>query len=204
MNKRNISIILNILLVIFEIIGLIMYMNNNPYFDFSYYTQDSNLFALIIGIIYLICLLTHKENKIVSVLKYISVLSLSVTFLVVIFILAPMYNFAYGWMLFHGDLIFFHNLCPIIAFISFIFFEEHNISGKLDNLRATYFTILYAIISTTLNIFGIIEGPYPFLMVHKNPVYMSVIWFLVIVGGSYGIATMIMKIKNKIEHKQIN
>lgn len=196
--RKKIAIILNILLILMEIAGFLICITLYGYFDISYYTQDSNLFALIVSIIYLINVISKKEiSKIVSVLKYISVLSLMVTFLVVIFILAPMYNFAYLYLMTSEASIFYHTLCPIIAIISFVFFEEHKIEGKKDILRATYFTMLYSIILIFLNIIGKVDGPYPFLRVRHNPIYMSIIWFIIIIGGAFGIGKIIEVVKRK-------
>ena len=82
-----------------------------------------------------------------------------------------------------------------------MFFESHNIKGLKDNFRAIYFTLIYAAIFITLNILKVYEGPYPFLMVYKQPVYMSIIWFILIVGGAFGIGKGIMWVKNKQENR---
>ena len=37
----------------------------------------------------------------------------------------------------------------------------------------------------------VIEGPYPFLYVYKQPVYMSVLWCVIILGGAYLIALLL-------------
>lgn len=86
-------------------------------------------------------------------------------------------------------------------FISFIFFEKHDIKGFKDNFRAIYFTIAYAVVFIILNILKVYDGPYPFLQVYNQPIYMSVIWFIVIVGGAFGLGKLIMWIKNKQENK---
>ena len=197
--KEKSAIILNLLLVIFEIIGLIVYMSNNKYFQFEYYTQDSNLFALVIGIIYLVFLLAKKEiPKWLGMLKYMSVLSLTITFLVVVFILSPMYNFNYVWMMTSSSMLYYHTICPILAFVSFIFFEKNKISGLKDNIRALYFTIIYTILIIIFNIIGFVEGPYPFLMIKKNSIIESIIWLLVIDGGAFALSYLIMLLKNKV------
>lgn len=218
--KETKALALNVILIIFGIMGFIRTLigMGNPAIE--YYTQLSNYFALISATIYTFYLLKIrkerekskvKENenkektiidttipKWVSILKYSSTLSLLVTFLVVLFILLPIYGLKiFVWLFFLGSNLFYHTLCPILTFISFMFFEKHNIKGLRDNFRAIYFTIIYAAIFITLNILKVVEGPYPFLMVYKQPVYMSIIWFIVIVGGAFGLSMLIMKIKNK-------
>ena len=128
----------------------------------------------------------------------ISLYYLLVTFSVVVFVLTPYYSkYIIIWIFFLGSKLFYHTLCSIIIFISFMFFESHNIKGLKDNIRAIYFTIIYAIVFITLNILKVYEGPYPFLMVYKQPVYMSITWFIIIVGGAFGIGKLIMWVKNK-------
>ncbi len=193
--KRKVAIALNAILVLLEIIGVILTVRTIGYIDVAYYTEDSNLLSLVISVIFLVYLLKGKVPKYVSIIKYMSVLCLMVTFLVVLFILGPMYNFNYQWLFFTNDLIFFHLLCPIVAFVSFVFFEEHEFDRK-DSLRACYFTFIYAIILVILNIVDVVEGPYPFLMVRKQSIIMSLVWGIVIVGGSYILALGIRKLKS--------
>ena len=39
----------------------------------------------------------------------------------------------------------------------------------------------------------------PFLMVYKQPLYMSIVWFILIVGGAFGLGRLIMWVKNRNE-----
>ena len=194
--NKNIVLILNIILIILGMIGFIISLKNVEYF--IYYTQDSNIFSLIVSIFYVYYLLKKKEiPKWLNILKYIAVTSLMVTFLVVVFILIPMDNFNYQFFFFTGSNLYYHLLCPIIAFISFVFFEDYEIKSFKETLLATSFTGIYAFLFIILNILKIVDGPYPFLQVYKNGVYMSLIWFLLIVGGSFLLSKIIGRIKRK-------
>ena len=197
MKKKNYAITLNIILIILEVIGLIVTLVDNHKLDIQYYTIDSNVFALIVSTIYLYYLLKDKESKLISIIKYTSVLCLSITFLVVIFVLAPMYNFNYKWFLFNGDFVFYHFLCPIISFISFMFFENHDLHGLKDNIRAMYPTLIYSIVLIILNIIGIVTGPYPFLEVKNNGVVASIIWFVLLISSMFGLSNLITFIKHR-------
>ena len=203
-DKNTIALALNVVLVVLGIIGFIRTITGLGYPAWEYYTQLSNYFALISAAIYVVFLLRNRKDKSkeipkwVSILKYTSTLSLLVTFLVVVFILTPYYGKdIIIWIFFDGSNLFYHTLCPIITFISFMFFESHKINGLKDNFRAVYFTIAYAIVFISLNILKVYEGPYPFLMVYKQPVYMSIVWFILIVGGAFGIGKGIMWLKNR-------
>ena len=203
-DKNIIALVLNVVLVVLGITGLIRTIIGMGYPAWEYYTQLSNYFALCSAAIYSVFLMRNIRDKSkiipkwVSILKYSATLSLLVTFLVVVFILTPYYGKdIIIWIFFEGSNLFYHTLCPIITFISFMFFESHNIKGIKDNFRAVYFTIAYAIVFITLNILKVYEGPYPFLMVYKQPVYMSIVWFILIVGGAFGIGKGIMWVKER-------
>ena len=199
--KKTTILILNMVLVIFGIMGLVKTFTGLGNFAIEYYTQLSNYFGLIANILFLIFFIKNADKlpKWISILKYSATLSMTLTFLVVLFILTPMYGFKeiFVWIFFEGANIFYHTLCPILMFTSFTFFEEHNIKGLKDNLRAIYFTIAYAIVFITLNILKLFNGPYPFLQVYNQPIYMSIIWFILIVGGAFGIGKGIMLVKNR-------
>eukprot|EP00833_Pecoramyces_ruminatium_P004547 jgi/Orpsp1_1/1178579/evm.model.c7180000065909.2 len=93
-------------------------------------------------------------------------------------------------LLIRGPQPFHHIICPIISFISFCIFEEGELT-KNNILLAIIPTIIYAIVSTILNILKVLTGPYPFLEVYNQPVYLSVIWFIGIIAISSGIAWFI-------------
>ena len=88
MKKYEISIILNVLIIILEVIGLALVSNYLNVIDFSYYTIDSNIFLLITSVLYLI--FRKKSSNTLSLLKYSSTLSVMVTFLVVVLVLLPL------------------------------------------------------------------------------------------------------------------
>ena len=169
MKKRKISLFLNILIIIFEIIGLIITYKKNGRVGIEYYTEDSNIIALLTSSIFVLFLLTNKKiPKFLKQLKYISTICLSVTLLVVIFILAPMYNFNYNFLLFKNELLYHHLLCPILSIITFIFFDEIETYNLKENIFSLSFTIIYAIVLIILNIVKIVDGPYPFLQIYNH------------------------------------
>jgi hypothetical protein len=44
-----------------------------------------------------------------------------------------------------------------------------------------------------------VDGPYPFLHPLDNPIYISIMWFVVIVGGAFVLAMLLEMAKNKIQ-----
>ena len=87
--------------------------------------------------------------------------------------------------------LFHHTLCPILCIISFVFFENEYKIGKKFIFYSLIPTLLYAIIFIFLNAFNVVNGPYFFLKVNNQPIYMSIIWFVAIMSGAYGISTLL-------------
>lgn len=194
MEKRNVSIALSIIIIILEIIALIVCYNSFG-INLAYYTIDSNIFLLISTILYLLTI--NNVPKIVQLLKYSSTLSVFITFLVVVFVLYPMYNFNFQFLFLDGPNLYMHVLCPVLALISFIFFDSNEIENSLkNNLRSLYFTIIYAIILISLNILNVVSGPYPFLKVNQQSPLMSVFWIVLILGGALILSKALLFLKD--------
>ena len=200
MNKRKLAIMLNLLLIVLEINGLIISFSMLGLSSMIYYTQDSNILGLISSIIVLYYLAKNKEfTKFVSVFRFLSIVSLTITFLVVLLVLAPMSNFDLYFLFVKDASMYVHLICPLMGIISFIFFEKHDLIIRKDNVRSLYFTFVYAFITIVLNIIGVLEGPYPFLLVKQNSLLISLFWFVFILGGSYLISYSLLKVKGKVK-----
>ena len=192
--QRNVSIALSIIIIILEIIALIVCYNSFG-INLAYYTIDSNIFLLISTILYLLTI--NNVPKIVQLLKYSSTLSVFITFLVVVFVLYPMYNFNFQFLFLDGPNLYMHVLCPVLALISFIFFDSNEIENSLkNNLRSLYFTIIYAIILISLNILNVVSGPYPFLKVNQQSPLMSLFWIVLVLGGALILSKALLFLKD--------
>jgi len=171
MNKK--ALYLNIALVLFEIIGLIWSMvSKGAFVSFKFYTNLSNVLALVAGIMFILEYYLVKNNvfkNISSYVKFISTIGLTVTFLVVLFVLGPdgaKTNGVKGYMdyLLPNGLIFLHVLCPIVEVISFVFFEDHkNFNKPYWYILAALYTFVYGIIVITIVYFSDVKAPYFFL-----------------------------------------
>ena len=194
MERYDAGTALNLILVLLEAIALIQCWNAFGGIDFTYYTIDSNIFLLLSAILYLI---KRKDApEIVQLAKYSSTLSVSITFLVVVFVLYPIYNINFDFLFLTGPNPLMHVACPLIALLSFLFFEENDLENSLkNNLRSLYFTILYAIILIGLNISREVTGPYPFLKVYEQSVSMSVLWILAILTGAFLLSRLMMMLR---------
>lgn len=192
---RRIAFILNIIIFIFEIFGIILCLNDGGVYNFVYFTVLSNVFAMIVSLIYVITYKRSESDELprwLILIRYMATNCLSLTFFIVITVLMPMNysNGTYLELLFRGPQPFHHVACPILSFISFCFYEKGELF-KNDIWMAVIPSFIYACITTVLNVIKVFEGPYPFLEVYKQPVYMSVMWFIGIIGISYGLAWVI-------------
>lgn len=192
MKKEKKALILNILIIIFEIIGLVYTVYQSHSLMIEYYTIDSNIITLISSLLFVI--FYKKKKGFVKDIRFLATILLTVTFLVVVFILCPMQNFNYKLLMFTDTYYIFHTLCPILTVVSYIFFEE----GSNKKIIGLAFTIIYAIVLITLNILDIISGPYPFLKVKEQSIPMTIMWGGLILLGSYLVGQILYQ-SNKIK-----
>ncbi len=68
---------------------------------------------------------------------------------------------------------------------------------KRDSLLALIPTGLYALVMVPLNVFRVYDGPYPFLRVHNQPWYMSILWMAAIFLVAFGAAAALRKVCGK-------
>ena len=135
MTKKNkISFILNLFIFILVLPDAIVNFTNIPKIglgldSIKYFTVQSNIFAGIVSlifIIYYILIFAGKKAEIpkfVYVLKFIVTIDLILTFCTVLFYLAP--TIPTGFLsMYNYTNFFFHFLIPVLAVVSFIFFEN--------------------------------------------------------------------------------
>ena len=164
-----------------------------------YYTNDSNILAMAVCAVCLpvglFCLLKDRPlPKWMQRIRHIAASCLMVTFIVAACILVPMeaHNTFYDFMI-EGDYLYVHTLCPLLMLLSVAVQGGKRLTAK-HALAAVIPTAIYGAVSIFMNIRGAYEGPYPFLRVMRQPVYMSVLWCIVIVGGNFCIAWLAGKL----------
>ena len=197
------SFIINILIIIMDLFAFLVCYKESGFACFEYYTQDSNLFLMFTSLLYVISLLIcdKKIPHFVSLLKYAATTSVVITFLTVVTILAPVMG-GYKAMLLDGTMLIHHLICPIFAFVTFVFFEKHNLNGLKDALISMIFTCLYGIIAVTLNVLKIMDGPYPFLKVYDQTILISIFWLILMMGSSYLITVLIGNLNHAYNNKK--
>ena len=200
-SKYLLEAVLNLLIFISSLSGCIIIYFKQGFTMLMFYTVDSNILALLASLLVGIYALKAYKSGVkipesIKMLKYVSVCCLTVTFIVVVLVLAPMNGIkGYQMMLFSGDMLFHHLISPVLSILTFLMFDRVSYSNSKSASFALIPTIIYAVILITLNLLRIVEGPYPFLRVYAQPFYLSLIWFILIVGGAYLIAYGLAKSK---------
>ena len=189
--KLKAALAVNLLIVILEILA---FSRSLPVYGmriFVYYTEDSNLLSLIASIVFAasagLALRNGKDSVPVSVrtLRYVATCCLTVTFLTVTFVFAPMIGKGgIRMMLLSGAMLFTHLLCPVAAVLSFLLLEHRPVLMKKTVWIALIPTVLYAAVAVLLNILRVWKGPYMFLLVYEQPVWASVLWGIMILSGA--------------------
>ena len=197
------ALMLNLAVVVMEIVSAAMSWRQLNLGMFIFYTQDSNILACaacaLLAAFQIRALRTGADIPVwAQRLKYAAVCCLSVTFLVVVLVLAPMSGGAYGVMLLSGTMLYHHLLCPLAAFFGFVLFEKRPALRRIDALLPTLLTLVYAAVLTALNIARVLDGPYPFLRVYAQSVHASILWALAILGGAEMLAWGIFALHSRI------
>lgn len=208
--KKIISLFLNLAVVIMECIALPMSFRRFGPNMFKFFTEDSNLLAgiscLIVSIYLVVSLVKGTElPKWVQLLKYIATGALTLTIITVVLVLAPAAASSKGglgaselfYLTFDSNK-FTHLLCPIFAIAAFLFVDEFHSSFRSVPVSAIP-TLLYAITSTSMNIAKLWYGPYVFLRVYEQPVWLSVVCFFAIPGVSFLLNWALFALKKRIK-----
>ena len=159
MKKIKLSIMFNIIIVIYTIFASIIMFNGLKFMSdslslqdtnlsmFRFFTVDSNVFMGLVSLVfavYEICLLRGKIKEIpkfMSAIKLMATAGVTLTFVVVFGYLGLMTG--YGAMVQNSNL-FFHLLTPILSIYTFVFLEENDLRLRTSLLGAVP-TFLYEI-----------------------------------------------------------
>lgn len=193
MTKKNqtAELILNIILVIFTVIGIILMLTGKPeegalqstgIENFKFYTVLTNVFCGIIAAVHLLFLLLKKDTDKIRVLKLAAVCGVAITFAVVAFMFGPLYGFPQFYK--RGNL-FFHLLEPVVAMAEFILIRRKKIPFKYTIIAAVP-TLLYGIGYMTNILINGIGGPWPY----TNDFYAFLSWGWPVGIGIFAVITL--------------
>ena len=163
--------ILLIVIIICEIAGLATRSFGRLIKTFIYYTQLSNLAALLSAVL-LLCL---GPLPFVTAFRYLAVCMLIMTMLVTIFVLVPTIKDT-QLLLWSRVGFLLHLLCPALNITSYLFFEPHVPASMI--LLPPVLTLIYGLIMIYMNYQRRIKGPYPFFLVHDQSVRATILWII--------------------------
>ena len=165
-DHKTFEIILNLIIVIFAVIGIILMLTSEAeegalqssgIENFKFYTVLTNVFCGIVALIYLVCIFAKKGTEKIRALKLAAVVGVAITFAVVAFMFGPLYGFLQFYK--RGNL-YFHLLLPVTAMIEFIVVRRKKMPFRYTVFAAIP-TLLYAIgylLNILINGLG---GPWP-------------------------------------------
>jgi hypothetical protein len=156
---------------------------------FCHYTVDSNLLLFVAALLSfafgILSLIKKKEAPLwTAILKFIAVVSVATTFLVVVCFLVPTMGWENGKaMLIGEDFIFLHLIDPILALIVFLGFEiEPQIKKRLSFLCLVPLVIYTAVMAPICSLTSF-PDPYGFLNLTKiEPLKVTGIWCAIFFG----------------------
>jgi hypothetical protein len=164
-----------IAIIVSELIGLATRGFGRLIRTFIFYTQLSNVAALLSACL----LLFFGPSPAVTAFRYLSVCMLWMTMLVTIFILVPTIKNT-KLLLWSRVGFFLHLLCPVLNTVSYLFFEPH-VSAAAIAIPAAV-TLVYGVIMLYMNYIRRVDGPYPFLRVHNQSAAATVIWIIILLA----------------------
>lgn len=197
--KKKVALVLNILLIIFEILGFYIAFKTGEEISPKYYTEDSNLICLIGSLIFVIFYIRGKEsNKTVNFFRFLTTLNLLVTFVITLFLLAP--DLGYDEMMLNREFIFFHTLCPITSFVSYIFFEKYRFTkNNKFIIQMPAISMIYGLIAYALNFMKMLDGPYEFFRVYEHSATYIAMNFIGMAVGIFLFTFVLIEVKKKIK-----
>ena len=169
------ALVLNILVLLLEARGLWISISGRKWKILQYYTQLSNLTATASSLLFVLL----GATAFVTMFRYLSTCMLIMTMLVTVCILVPMGGDPKK-LLWSGNGIYHHILCPIISSASYILFEEH--AGLAMIWLPVVLTLVYGLVMLYLNAKEIADGPYPFFRVKNQSVLVTIVWMLALIA----------------------
>lgn len=171
MKKYKISCGLNILMaaaVLHALISMMMgrgaggALTNTGFRVFKYFTIDSNVLLMLAAAAYaladirVICGRTKDVSEAMYIVKLVATVSVSVTMLVTVFFLAPLFAGGF-WSLFMGSNLYFHLLVPLTAILTLILTEKRPAVAREKVIYCLIPTAVYALYYA-LNLFAHAEN----------------------------------------------
>ena len=181
--RRVLSILLNLAVVYMEPTAIRMSWEAVGDQTLTFYTENSNIFSAGVCLLVAVCqvwaLISGRElPRWVKRLKFLAACCLTMTFLTVVFVLAPYYPNEGGvrFLLTESSMLYHHLLNPLCVFVSFAFLEREPRLSARNIPLALVPTVVYGAIALWANYQRLWTGPYPFLLVYEQTTRQTVLW----------------------------
>ena len=173
---------------------------------FKYFTFQSNVFMGVVAFIYAwyqLLILLGKKDKLPHVLlvfNHVGTTAVSLTFLVVVFFLGPIYGYN---LMYLGANLFFHGLAPLAAMIGYMFIHKECQIKFTD----TFFAILPSFLYGTVYLINVVANnaygnvKIDFYMFGANGPVIGVLNFVIVMGVAYGFGVVLF-IVNRLVFKK--
>lgn len=175
----NFARILCVAVLLLEARGLSLSVSDRKWRILVFYTQLSNLAATVSALL----LVIQGQPAWVTTLRYLSTCMLVMTFFVTTCVLIPMGGDPKK-LLWSGNGLYHHVLCPVLSSISYVFAEHHSDMIWLP----VVVTLIYGLVMLYLNWVRKVDGPYPFFRVHNQSALATVLWMVVLMAVMAGIS----------------
>ena len=152
--------ILCVIVLLLEARGLSLSVSDRKWRILIFYTQLSNLITTVSALL----LVVLGQSVWVTTLRYLSTCMLVMTFFVTTCVLIPMGGDPKK-LLWSGNGLYHHVLCPILSTISYVFAERH--SGMI--WLPVIVTLVYGLVMLYLNGIRKVDGPYPLIECGRLP-----------------------------------
>ena len=176
--------ILCLVVLLLEIRGLSLSLPSRKWKALIFYTQLSNLATA--ASVFL--LLFFGQPLWITVFRYLSSCMLVLTFFVTTCVLIPMGGDA-KTLLWSGNGLYHHVLCPVISTANYIIAEKHAGSGWI--WLPVALTFIYGMVMLYLNGIRKVDGPYPFFRVHDQSVTATILWMCVLLAVMTGFSVLV-------------
>ena len=171
----------NSILILLELIGLFLSAKRAGWTLFRFYTQISNIIALLSSVLFL---LTGGNA---AWLRFLGTSMLIMTFFVTLLILVPM-GAGFQKMMLTNSGLYHHTLCPVLSAVSYILWERHSSVW----FAPVILTFIYGMVMLYLNWCGKVDGPYPFFRVRHQSALATLVWMAALTGVITLIALAVM------------
>lgn len=161
---------MNILVILLEIPGFYRSISDRKWEIFAYYTQLSNICALLSSVFYVM----QGEGTFTCAFRYLSSCMLTMTFVITVFVLIPM-GAGVKRMMFSGNGLFHHLLCPVLSTGSYLLLEEPVRDCRMLAVPV-FVTLFYGVFMMILNGLDRYQGPYPFFRVRHQSYMATFLW----------------------------